>query len=158
MYLFDEEQKLRKYHSIYDIINKYFPVRYKTYELRKAHMIRVLDQEVKIFSIKAKYIQEQIGVDFNLVNCRFIKPLDADILNDISKKEITHIVTIEEGSIIGGLGSMINDHFNNTVINIKTMGIPDKYIEHGTRGELLKEVGLDRQGLVDTIKAMYNEK
>ena len=105
-----------------------------------------------------EYIQEQIGVDFNLVNCRFIKPLDINILNDISKKEITHIVTIEEGSIIGGLGSMINDHFNNTVINIKTMGIPDKYIEHGSRGELLKEVGLDRQGLVDTIKAMYNEK
>ena len=105
-----------------------------------------------------EYIQEQIGVDFNLVNCRFIKPLDINILNDISKKEITHIVTIEEGSIIGGLGSMINEHFNNTVINIKTMGIPDKYIEHGSRGELLKEVGLDRQGLVDTIKAMYNEK
>ncbi len=105
-----------------------------------------------------EYIQEQIGVDFNLVNCRFIKPLDADILNDISKKEITHIVTIEEGSIIGGLGSMINEHFNNTVINVKTMGIPDKYIEHGSRGELLKEIGLDKEGLVDTIKAMHNEK
>ena len=105
-----------------------------------------------------EYIQEQIGVDFNLINCRFIKPLDVDILNDISKKEITHIVTIEEGSIIGGLGSMINDYFNNTAINVKTMGIPDEYIEHGSRGELLKEIGLDGQGLVDTIKAMYNEK
>ena len=53
---------------------------------------------------------------------------------------------------------MINEHFNNTVINVKTMGIPDKYIEHGSRGELLKEIGLDKEGLVDTIKAMYNEK
>ena len=105
-----------------------------------------------------EYIQEQIGVDFNLINCRFIKPLDVDILNDISKKEIAHIVTIEEGSIIGGLGSMINDYFNNTAINVKTMGIPDEYIEHGSRGELLQEIGLDGQGLVDTIKAMYNEK
>ena len=105
-----------------------------------------------------EYVQEQIGVDFNLINCRFIKPLDVDILNDISKKEIAHIVTIEEGSIIGGLGSMINDYFNNTAINVKTMGIPDEYIEHGSRGELLKEIGLDGQGLVDTIKAMYNEK
>ena len=60
MYLFDEEQKLRKYHTIYDIIDKYFPVRYKTYELRKAHMIKVLEQEVKILSNKAKFIQEQI--------------------------------------------------------------------------------------------------
>ena len=105
-----------------------------------------------------EYVQEQIGVDFNLINCRFIKPLDVDILNDILKKEIAHIVTIEEGSIIGGLGSMINDYFNNTAINVKTMGIPDEYIEHGSRGELLKEIGLDGQGLVDTIKAMYNEK
>ena len=60
MYLFDENQKLKKYHNIYEIIDKYFPVRYKTYELRKAHMIKVLEQEVKILSNKAKFIQEQI--------------------------------------------------------------------------------------------------
>tara|TARA_B100001173_G_scaffold291047_1_gene282156 strand:- start:69 stop:1499 length:1431 start_codon:yes stop_codon:yes gene_type:complete len=60
MYLFDEKQKLKKYHTIYEIIDKYFPVRYKTYELRKAHMIKTLEQEVKILSNKAKFIQEQI--------------------------------------------------------------------------------------------------
>ncbi len=60
MYLFDENQKLTKYHNIYEIIDKYFPVRYKTYELRKEHMIKVLEQEVKILSNKAKFIQEQI--------------------------------------------------------------------------------------------------
>jgi len=60
MYLFDENQKLKKYHNIYEIIDKYFPVRYKTYELRKAHMIKTLEQEVKILSNKAKFIQEQI--------------------------------------------------------------------------------------------------
>ena len=60
MYLFDENQKLKKYNTVYDIIDKYFPVRYKTYELRKKHMIESLEREVKLISNKAKFIQEQI--------------------------------------------------------------------------------------------------
>ena len=60
MYLFDEDQQLRKYNTIYDIIDKYYPVRYKTYELRKAHMIKALEKEVTVLSNKAKFIQEQI--------------------------------------------------------------------------------------------------
>ena len=60
MYLFDEQQKLKKYTDIYEIIEKYYPVRYKTYELRKAHMIEYLEKEVKVLSNKAKFIQEQI--------------------------------------------------------------------------------------------------
>jgi len=60
MYLFDENQKLKKYNTVYDIIDKYFPVRYKTYELRKKHMIESLERELKLISNKAKFIQEQI--------------------------------------------------------------------------------------------------
>ena len=60
MYLFDENQQLRKYNTIYDIIDKYYPVRYETYENRKAHMIQALEKEVKVLSNKARFIQEQI--------------------------------------------------------------------------------------------------
>ena len=60
MYLFDEYQKLKKYNTVYDIIDKYFPVRYKTYELRKKYMIESLEKDVKLISNKAKFIQEQI--------------------------------------------------------------------------------------------------
>lgn len=60
MYLFDEDQKLRKYDTVYDIIEKYFPVRYKTYELRKKYMIEQIEKQVKIISNKAKFIHEQI--------------------------------------------------------------------------------------------------
>ena len=60
MYLFDENQQLRKYNTIYDIIDKYYPVRYKTYENRKTHMIQSLEKEVKVLSNKAMFIQEQI--------------------------------------------------------------------------------------------------
>jgi DNA topoisomerase-2 len=60
MYLFDEDQKLRKYNTVYDIVNKYYPIRYKTYALRKKHMIKQLEKELTVLSNKAKFIQEQI--------------------------------------------------------------------------------------------------
>ena len=60
MYLFDEEQKLRKYNTVYDIVDKYYPIRYKTYGLRKEHMIKQLEKELTVLSNKAKFIQEQI--------------------------------------------------------------------------------------------------
>ena len=56
----EENQKLRKYNTVYDIIDKYFPVRYKTYELRKKYMIETLEKQVKVISNKAKFINEQI--------------------------------------------------------------------------------------------------
>ena len=54
---FYSNQKLKKYNTVYDIIDKYFPVRYKTYELRKKYMIDSLEREVKLISNKAKFIQ-----------------------------------------------------------------------------------------------------
>ena len=60
MYLFDEEQRLRKYNNVYDIINKYIPVRYKTYVARKENIIASLEKEVRLLSNKAKFIHEQI--------------------------------------------------------------------------------------------------
>jgi len=60
MYLFDEEQKLRKYHTVYEIIDKYYPIRYKTYEFRKAHMIKQLEKELVLIANRSKFIHEQI--------------------------------------------------------------------------------------------------
>ena len=60
MYLFDEDQKLTKYEDVYDIINKYIPIRYKTYIRRKQHIIASLEKDVMLLSNKAKFIHEQI--------------------------------------------------------------------------------------------------
>ena len=60
MYLFDEDQKLTKYEDVYDIINKYIPIRYKTYIRRKQHIIDSLEKDVMLLSNKAKFIHEQI--------------------------------------------------------------------------------------------------
>lgn len=103
MYLFDENQKLKKYHNIYQIIDKYFPVRYKTYELRKAHMIKVLEQEVKILSNKAKFILEQIVEPPTLVlrkkkKAEVIEMLKAkgyDVINDDNEYKYLRNMTID---------------------------------------------------------------
>ena len=66
MYLFDEEQKLNKYETIYDIIDKYYPVRIKLYKKRKLCLIAEYEKIVKLLSNKAKFIQEQCNDEIDL--------------------------------------------------------------------------------------------
>lgn len=87
---------------------------------------------------------------------RFLKPLDENVLHEVATK-YKRIITVEEGTIIGGLGSAVleflADHgYSNSV---KRLGIPDRFVDHGSPFELYQEVGLDRESLMDIIR---NEK
>ncbi len=93
------------------------------------------------------------------VNCahfdmRFVKPLDIDLLHDIFRN-YAHIITIEDGVIQGGFGSSVlqfkNDH--NYASSIKMLGIPDQFIEHGSREELYQSIGLDQNSLIKLIQS-----
>ena len=95
-------------------------------------------------------IEIATNCSIDLINCRFIKPLDVDCLNDISKN-YSFIITIEEGSLIGGFGSMIDTYFSNLSIRVRCIGIPDNYIDHGSRSELLDEIGLNSNHIIDLI-------
>jgi len=79
---------------------------------------------------------------------RFVKPLDEKLLHHIFKK-YTHIITIEDNVIAGGFGTAILEFasINNYNNSIKTLGIPDSFIEHGTVEELQQSVGLDSESL-----------
>ena len=85
---------------------------------------------------------------------RFVKPLDKTLLHKIFK-QFDKIITIEDGTIIGGFGSAIlefaaeNDYLNNT---IKRLGVPDNFIEHGKVDELYKIAGIDRESILKEIK------
>jgi 1-deoxy-D-xylulose-5-phosphate synthase len=89
-------------------------------------------------------------------NMRFVKPLDKTLLHEIFKK-FDKIITIEDGTIIGGFGSAIlefaaeNDYLNKT---IKRLGVPDNFIEHGKVDELYKIAGIDRESILKEIKKM----
>ena len=74
----------------------------------------------------------------------FVKPLDERLLHDIFKK-YDQIITVEENTVIGGFGSVINQYFlsNKLTILIKNLGIPDQFIPHGTVKELHQMCGLD---------------
>ena len=67
MYLFNKEQRLKKYNSIYDIIDEYYPVRYEAYKKRKAYMIDALERELVVISNKAKFIKENCD---NIIDLR----------------------------------------------------------------------------------------
>ncbi|HFS67895.1 MAG TPA: 1-deoxy-D-xylulose-5-phosphate synthase, partial [Flavobacteriia bacterium] len=84
---------------------------------------------------------------------QFLKPLDENLMHQIAKN-FTEILTIEDGTIVGGLGTTIIDflqenNFHN--VQVKKLGIPDQFIEHGTTKELYKQVGLDINSIKKTI-------
>lgn len=100
-----------------------------------------------------KDLQKKAIAHFNM---RFVKPLDEQLLHQIFKKYDT-LITIEDGTIVGGFGAAIiefaskNDYQNKT---IKRSGIPDNFIEHGMVSELQKIIGLDKESILKEIKEL----
>ncbi|MCF6297155.1 MAG: 1-deoxy-D-xylulose-5-phosphate synthase [Flavobacteriaceae bacterium] len=93
-------------------------------------------------------------------NMRFVKPLDEKLLHQIFSK-FDKIITIEDGTVIGAFGTSINEFcMNNDYKNkmIKNLGIPDKFISHGTVEELYQLVELDEKSIQKSIKSLLNKK
>ena len=85
---------------------------------------------------------------------RFLKPLDNAIMKEVAKK-YERIITIEDGALNGGFGSTVLEWFadNGYSKRVTRLGIPDRFIEHGTPVELYHIVGLDTEGIIKAIKA-----
>lgn len=83
---------------------------------------------------------------------RFIKPLDEAILHEVFSK-YKHIITIEDGTVKGGFGSAVAEFMseNGYMAHLRILGIPDKFIEHGTVEQLYKDCGLDTDGIAGTV-------
>jgi len=98
------------------------------------------------------------GLDCEVINARFIKPLDMDlILESISKTK--RLFTIEEGVVASGFGSFVLESLidkapKDTII--KTIGLPDKFIEHGDRGILLDRYDLSAQKIKEKVKTVFD--
>lgn len=100
------------------------------------------------------------GVSVRVVNARFIKPLDEAMLHEILSDDIP-VLTVEEAVLQGGFGSSIlefaeENGYHNALIN--RMGIPDRFIEHGSVKELLQEIGLTTDSIMTHIKLMIPRK
>ena len=89
--------------------------------------------------------------DIGVISARSIKPLDEKILNEIKD---TFIITLEENSLIGGFGSLVQNYYldKNIAVKIKCMGIKDEFINHGSVAIQLKQNGFTRENLLDIIE------
>lgn len=108
----------------------------------------------------AKAIKELNDEGFNPAhyNMIFVKPLDEDLLREVGKK-FRRIITVEDGVKNGGMGSAVTEFFNDSDIPVmvKRLGLPDKFVEHGTPEELYKLCGLDKDSIKQEIKNQYNK-
>ncbi len=88
---------------------------------------------------------------------RFAKPLDEQLLHEIAAK-FNKIITVEDGTIVGGFGSAILEFFaaHNYTPEVKMLGIPDSIIEHGKPEELHRECGYDAQGIAEAVREMVS--
>ncbi len=99
--------------------------------------------------------KEDISVE--VVNMRFVKPLDEELLLNIFKK-FEKIFVLEENSIIGGLGSAVLEFASkvDAKVDIEFIGLPDQFIEHGTQQELHKMIGIDPEGISNKVRSEFH--
>ena len=99
--------------------------------------------------------QENADIGIAHYDMRFIKPLDEKILHEVGKK-FEKVITIEDGVIQGGFGSAVLEFFadNGYRVQTKRLGIPDTFVEHGTPDELYSMLGLDTEGIANSIREM----
>src|SRR5581483_4313914 len=104
--------------------------------------------------VKAAEKLRQEGLDIGVVNARFAKPLDkSTVLRAV--EELPLVVTVEEGTLEGGFGSAVLEAANSAGLDTRhvlRLGIPDRFIEHGERAELLADLGLDVNGLCQSVR------
>ena len=109
---------------------------------------------------EAAAVLEGEGIQLKVINARFIKPLDERMLLQLAK-ERTHLITMEEAALLGGFGSSVLEFYASKEISgiqIKCLGIPDYYVEHGSIPEQRAEVGLTVEVLIQQVKLMMPRK
>lgn len=143
------------------------PTDLKTLPIGKAEILKEGDDVLIIAigsmvypAIKASEILSENKIFATVINARFVKPLDKDLFLSMIKK-IGKVVTVEEHVLSCGFGSAINEMIvrENGRINvqIKNIGIPDIFIQHGSRDELLSDLGLTPDDIARSIIEMLNK-
>jgi 1-deoxy-D-xylulose-5-phosphate synthase len=97
------------------------------------------------------------NISARIVNARFVKPLDTEMLDEVANK-FAHIITLEDGVKLGGFGSAVIEYFNfkGYTNKVTILGIDDHFVEHGNVDTLLAEQGLNVAQIVDTIKSIIS--
>ena len=103
----------------------------------------------------ARMLQEE-GISVRVINARFVKPLDAELLC-ATAREIKRIVTVEENALMGGFGSAVLELFAEkgiTGVSVRRLGIPDEFAPQATQKELRRMYGIDAEGIAAAVREL----
>ncbi len=109
-------------------------------------------------AMKAAALLKDDGVSVTVINARFVKPLDKDLIREVAKN-VKCLVTVEEGCRMGGFGSAVLEFLSEEEcwdLPTKVLGLPDWYIEQGPQDLLREKYGLTADGIYDQAKALYD--
>jgi 1-deoxy-D-xylulose-5-phosphate synthase len=108
--------------------------------------------------LKAATLIEKEGIPCGVVNMRFVKPLDTELLRQL-RRQTPNFVTVEENVLAGGFGSAVMEAMEGTDTRIHRLGIPDKFIEHGPQNVLRDMVGLSPEKIAhSTLEFLKNKR
>lgn len=109
-------------------------------------------------AMKAAEVLAENNISVEVINARFIKPLDTKMLLDLQARNIP-IITVEESALQGGFGSAVLEAYNenNLQVNVHRIGIPDIFIEHGEVNQLLEEIHVTTDEIVKVVTKKVNE-
>ena len=143
------------------MVNRYIPI-----PIGKGEVLTKGD-DVVIFAIgrsvnealSAHAMLKEHNIFATVVNCRFVKPLDVDLIETLSRK-IPRIITIEENVRQGGFGSAVLEFLADkeiTGFRLKCIGIPDTFVEHGTQEVLRSKYRVDASAIFNAAKKLMND-
>jgi 1-deoxy-D-xylulose-5-phosphate synthase len=107
-----------------------------------------------LHALKAADILHQKGILAEVVNARFVKPLDTSLLDDVAAR-FENVITVEDNTVVGGFGSAVAEYFAQsgyTHIRHKLHGIPDSFIDHGKPNELHEMIGIDPESIAHIVE------
>ncbi len=103
-------------------------------------------------ALEAARLLEERGISAGVLNMRFVKPLDAELLREAARR-CPRLVTIEDNTIVGGFGSAVLEALGPEPARVLRLGLPDAFVEHGAPAKLYERTGLTPKGIADRVAA-----
>ena len=138
------------------------PVPYGSWELlREGEHLAILAVGTMVRpALSAADALARDGVCATVVNCRFLKPYDRAMLEEVVRRHEA-VLTVEEGSLVNGFGAFMAREIGSVArpspVRVDSMGIPDRFVEHGARAELLADLGLDAAGIRARVRRLAED-
>ncbi len=126
--------------------------------LRQGDHVLIIGYGAMVYpAMQTAEILSEHGIECTVVNARFVKPLDAELILPLAKK-IGRVVTIEEGCLMGGFGSAVVEMLmdNNILVPVVRIGVPDQLVEHAEPKESMSDLGLTPAQIADRVRLTFN--